>query len=226
MASRKKQSSAAGINFFIIIFTALFAQLLGHYHGDGLIIGSNFFLSWVLLRIVIPVAVLLALRVPFSRLGLGLPQVDRKMARLLIGGIIAVMAVFSGIYFLQGYFNTYGSTFGAASRLERFANFMVFTSSTLTGWEFIHRCFLLMGLQYVLTERDRVDPAVAARVAIVIVWIFEVVFHFIKPEVEALGLLVGSPLLSWLAIRTKSIWLAFLMHLLVEILFILALIMR
>ena len=224
MAGRKERMT--GGHFFIIVFTALFAQLLGHYHAASLVIGSNFFLSWVLLRIVIPVAVLCALRVPVSRLGLGLPQIDKRMARLLVGGIIAVAAAFSGIYFLQGYFNSYGSAFGAANRLERFANFMIFTSSTLTGWEFIHRCFLLMGINYVLSDRERIDPAAAARIAIAIVWVFEVVFHFIKPEVEALGLLVGSPLLSWLALRTKSIWLAFLMHLLVEVLFITALILQ
>jgi membrane protease YdiL (CAAX protease family) len=78
----------------------------------------------------------------------------------------------------------------------------------------------------VFVERDGIRPETASMMAIAAVWIFEVVFHFIKPELEALGLLIGSPLLSWLALRLRSIWVSFLIHFLVELLFISALIMQ
>ena len=103
---------------------------------------------------------------------------------------------------------------------------MLFTGSTLTGWEFLHRGFLLMGLVYILTERERLSAPTASITAIALVWAFEVLFHFIKPELEALGMLVGSPVLSWLALRTRSIWIPFLIHLLVELLFVASLVLR
>ena len=149
--------------------------------------------------------------------------------RALLAAAAALLVVaFAGIYFMSGYFSFYSSSFRGPGdgTAERFSNFMIFTASTLTGWEFLHRAFLLMGLRYALAEREGVPERTATLVAVAVVWAFEVVFHFIKPPLEALGLLVGSPLLSWLALRTRSIWVPFLVHLLVEILFILTLIMR
>ncbi|HOD16392.1 MAG TPA: CPBP family intramembrane metalloprotease [Spirochaetota bacterium] len=214
--------------FMVIVATALAAQLIGTYFARALVVGDFFYLSWFLLRIPLPLAVLLALKVPLSEIGLGLPRVDRGMARVLVAGAVVLVAAFAGIYFMSGYFSFYSGSFAGpdGGRAGRFANFMIFTSSTLTGWEFLHRGFLLMGLRYALGLREKIPEKNAALIAAAIVWVFEVVFHFIKPPVEALGLLVGSPLLSWLALRTRSIWLPFLFHLAVEILFILSLIMR
>jgi membrane protease YdiL (CAAX protease family) len=83
-----------------------------------------------------------------------------------------------------------------------------------------------MGLFCVLSKREKLEPATAAVMAAAVTWIFEVVFHFIKPPLEPLGLLAGSPLLSYLALRTGSIWPSFVAHLLVEMLFIASLIFR
>lgn len=215
-------------SFMIIIFTALAVQFIGTYYARALVVGDYFYLSWFLLRIPLPLAVLLALKVPLSEAGLGLPRIDRRMARILAAGVVLLLAAFAGIYFMSGYFSFYSSSFRGPGEdgAARFANFMIFTASTLTGWEFLHRAFLLMGLRFVLAGREGMPERNAALMAVAIVWVFEVVFHFIKPPVEALGLLVGSPLLSWLALRTRSIWIPFLVHLLVEILFILSLILR
>jgi membrane protease YdiL (CAAX protease family) len=215
-------------SFMVIIVTAIIVQFIGSYFARALVVGDYFYLSWFLLRIPLPLLLLVALKVPLSEIGLGLPRIDRGMARALIAGAVLLVAAFACIYFMSGYFSFYSTSFrtpggGGASR---FANFMIFTSSTLTGWEFLHRAFLLMGLRYALMVQERVQERTAILIAVSVVWVFEVVFHFIKPPVEALGLLVGSPLLSWLALRTRSIWVPFLAHLLVEILFIMSLILR
>jgi membrane protease YdiL (CAAX protease family) len=212
----------------IIVFTALMAQLIGTYHAKSLIVGDYFYLLWVILRIALPIAVLMALKVPLSKIGLGLPRFDRLTKTLVIAAGIILVAAFAGIYFFKGYFSFYSAAFADphGSSLGRFVNFMIFTGSTLTGWEFLHRGFLLMGLYYVMNERDGIQAETAVRIAIAAVWVFEVVFHFIKPELEAVGLLVGSPLLSWLALRMRSIWVPFLLHFLVELLFIATLILQ
>ena len=213
----------------ILIITALCAQFLGRYFATKyFVIGNYFYSMWVILRIAIPVAVIALLKIPLNDLGLGLPKVDKTMRTVLIGASLLLIAAFAGIYFYQGYYSSYSGSFtsGAGDRAQRFMNFMIFTSSTLTGWEFIHRCFLLMGLSYLFTAREKIDPGTAGAIAVAIVWIFEVVFHFVKPPLEAGGLLIGSPLLSYLALRTGSIWPAFFMHLLVEVLFIASLIFR
>jgi len=215
-------------SFLVIIATALLAQLIGTYHASSLIVGNYFYLLWVIVRIVLPLGVLVALNIPLSRIGLGVPRFDPLTRKLVIGAAIVLVAAFGGIYFFKGYFTFYSSAFtepGGGS-YGRFVNFMIFTSSTLTGWEFFHRGFILMGIYYILTERDGIPADVAARIAIAAVWVFEVVFHFIKPELEAVGLLVGSPLLSWLALRMGSIWVPFLLHFLVELLFIATLILQ
>jgi len=49
--------------------------------------------------------------------------------------------------------------------------------------------------------------------------VFEVLHHFAKPPLEALALFAGSPLLSWIALRTGSLWIPLVAHLLIEALF-------
>ncbi len=228
MTDTKEKITSLFSPFMVIICTAIAAQLIGSYHAKSLILGDYFYLLWVILRIALPVAVLLVLKVPLAKTGLGLPRFDRVTRNLVIAASIILILAFTGIYFLKGYFTFYSSAFSGSGDggLGRFANFMIFTSSTLTGWEFLHRGFLLMGLYYVLSERDAIPADTAARIAIAVVWVFEVVFHFIKPEIEALGLLVGSPFLSWLALRTRSIWVPFILHFLVELLFIATLLLQ
>lgn len=215
-------------SFIVIVFTALVVQFIGSYHAGSFVIGNYFYALWFLLRIAVPVVMLLILKVPLSQIGLGSPRFDRQTKNIVIFAVVILVAAFIGIYFMRGYFSFYSNAFAGegGGALARFANFMVFTSSTLVGWEFLHRGFLLMGVRYVLAEREGIKPQTASMIAIAVVWIFEVVFHFIKPELEALGLLLGSPLLSWLALRLRSIWVSFLIHFLVELLFITALIMQ
>src|SRR4030042_609318 len=142
----QKQKTPSSYSFFIIIFTALLVQLVGSYYAKYFIIGGSFYLLWVLLRILVPVLVIMLMRMPFPRMGLGVPRIDRNMGRILIIGVGILIAVFAGIYFLQGYFAFYSNSFNGQGGLARFAGFMIFTGSTLTGWGVSLRSFLLMGV--------------------------------------------------------------------------------
>lgn len=212
-----------------MVFAAICIQLAGRYHAaQTLVFKKYFFTLWVILRIAIPLAAIKCLKIPFSQIGLCLPRIDRKMI-VYIGLIFILLSLsFVGVYFYQDYLCSYSGSFktGRVDNFSRFVNFMIFTSSTLVGWEFLHRGFLLLGTKYILTEREGVDEKTAITIAIALVWIFEVVYHFVKPELEAIGLLIGSPVLSYMAIRSRSILLPFLIHLLVELFFIVTLIIK
>jgi len=206
----------------IIILSALLIQLLGRYHASDFRIGHYFYVSWIVLRLAVPLLILFFLRIPISQIGLRLPRADKYAFRVIVLMNAGLFVTFIGIRLFPGYLNTYAHTFGYDS-FTRFVNFTVFTISTLTGWEFLHRGFLLMGIVYVLTEKEGLPKGSAEKLAILFVWIFEVVFHFIKPEMEALGMLVGSPLLCYIALRTRSIWTAFFLHSCFEFIFIFSL---
>ncbi len=215
--------------FMALIATALLVQYIGRYYATHhLVVGHYFYLLWVILRIVIPTAVLILLKVPLTALGFGAPKIDPSFRSVLLVMGVVFLSAFAGIYFCQGYFNFYSGHFakGGHGDMERFLNFMLFTASTLPGWEFLHRCFLLMGVRYVLAKRERLSLRHATLIAVAVCWVFEVIFHFTKPMLESAGLMIGSPLLSYIALRTDSIWIAFTGHLLVEILFIVFLIVR
>jgi hypothetical protein len=215
--------------FIVIIATALIVQLVGRYYASRyLVLGNYFYLLWVLLRIVVPVVVLSVLRVPVSGLGLGVPKINRRFRNALL--IMAFVLIAGGVvvYWSSNYFGLYSTSFakGGHTGPERFVSFMIFTSSTLTGWEFLHRSFLLMGLRYLLSVKKGFALQEASLIALSVCWVFEVVFHFTKPLLEPVSLIIGSPLLSYIALRTGSIWIPFFAHLLVETFFILAVIIR
>ena len=77
----------------ILVGTAILVQLLGSYF-PVMIKGTKFFISWTLLRIGVPLIVILILRIPLSRIGLGLPRVDRKMWKMLILVFAALLIIF------------------------------------------------------------------------------------------------------------------------------------
>jgi hypothetical protein len=204
----------------IMVGSALLIQLLGRYHAHDFTIG-HFYYSWVFLRIVIPLILIWMLRIPFNELGLSLPKFDRFLIILVIITLFGLLGIYLVIHFSPQYLGYYAKAFGPFDG-GRFNNFMIFTLSTLTGWEFIHRSFLLMGIIHILGRNDHLGDSITHQTAIGIVWIFEVLFHLIKPKMEAVGLLMGSPFLSYITIKTGSIWPAFLIHLGVEIVFILS----
>lgn len=204
----------------MLVGSALLIQLLGRYHAHNFTIG-HFYYSWVFLRIVVPFFLIWMLRIPIAQIGLSLPTFDRFLMVLAILTLFGLAGIYLIILFSPQYLGYYANAFGPFDG-SRIANFMIFTLSTLTGWEFLHRSFLLMGIVYILGRNDRGDTTTARQTAVVIVWTFEVLFHLIKPKMEAVGMLLGSPFLSYVTLKTGSIWPAFLIHLGVEIVFILS----
>jgi hypothetical protein len=194
------ESFSSKYSFPILIGTALLIQILGRYHAHNFAVG-HFYYSWVLLRIIIPLTLIQALRIPFSKLGLGLPAFDRFLKTLGIISLFGLFAIYFIIHLSPHYLGYYAKGWGALD-VDRFVNFMVFTLSTLTGWEFLHRSFLLMGIVCILGRNNRVDKPAGQQTALLIVWIFEVLFHLVKPRMEALGMLVGSPFLSYVTLKT------------------------
>jgi len=204
----------------IIIGSALLIQLLGRYHAHDFKIGYLYY-SWILLRILFPVIILYFLKTPFTQLGLKPPTIDRFLKRLIPLSIGGLFGIYLAINASPGYLATYANHYGPDC-LTRLTNFSIFTLSTLTGWEFLHRGFLLLGITYLLTEKEGLDRGQAGGIALLFVWVFEVLFHFVKPSMEAFGMLLGSPFLSYITLRTGSIWPAFLLHLGVELVFIIS----
>jgi membrane protease YdiL (CAAX protease family) len=87
-------------------------------------------------------------------------------------------------------------------------------------WELFFRGFLLFGLREVLRAggRDGADT-----IAILVTASFEVLYHFIKPSpLEACGMLLGSPILSYVALRHGSVWIPLLGHVWIEYLWFMA----
>lgn len=215
--------------FFIIIFSCLVAQFLNHYYAVQFRTGGHFYYGYLVTCFGIPLIVTLLLKIPFSQLGLGLPAIDRKTGKILLILFIALLVLFISARVFQFFiFHEYTDKFIAldSKKFSQFINFTFFTLSTLPSWEFLHRAFLLFGIIYALSEQTEIPEDHIQKIAITIVWIFEVMFHLVKPQYETLGMLVGSPVLSYLAIKSRSVWTAFILHLYVELLFIAAIIFR
>lgn len=217
----RKEILPAGSVLPIMIGSALLLQMTGRYHAHDFAIG-HFYYGWLVLRIVVPGIILRLVAAPISEIGLGLPASDRFLRLLGIIAVIGLLVIYVILRFSPEYLGHYTKAFGGTSG-ARLANFLVFTLSTLTGWEFLHRSFLLMATVYFLQKEHRLKRGTARMLAVMMVWIFEVMFHLVKPPLEALGMLLGSPVLSYVTLRTGSIWPAFTIHLGVEAIFILAL---
>lgn len=203
-----------------VFMTALLAQLFGHYFASSYLrIADRFFGLWVLLRIVIPAAVVIWLAIPFSQLFLGRPQWSKSSKRAFIGGLVIVAGI---LVFLQFFGDSYLGNYRRhpyADPWAKFQGFLIFTSSTMIGWELLHRCFLLGGLRYCLHNRLKVDAATASLIAVLFTCAFEVIFHLKKPIYESLGLVLASPFFCWLTLTTRSVWPALILHLCIEVAF-------
>ena len=229
----QKSSFFQDYAIYIIIVTVLIVQILGHFvfrwkPFNG-VPWNNFMLSWVILRFGLPAIAIYALGIPLSRLGLGRPKMTPGLWKIFGAMLLAGLLVIGGLYFYQGYYSTYSGSFGSGSmdKLTRFARFFVFTVSTLPGYEFLYRSFLLLGLFYILTEVQGVDKKPAEHLVVAIVCVFDVLYHFIKPvPVEPIAYLIGSPIFSYAVLRTGSVWSSLFIHMLVEILFIASLVFR
>ncbi len=206
----------------ILIISVLFFQILGSYLANHVLDLGKFKTLWVILRIVCPFVIILLLSIPLRHLYFSFPRINRKNSILLLMAAFAVLAIFAYLQlFADDYINYYrkGQSLEALRAQGKFEGFLLFTLSTIIGWEILHRGFLLGGLQYCFSHHLRIQPFVAAAIAILFVCVFEALFHIKKPMIEALGMIVASPVLCLLTIKTNSIWPALILHLAIELAF-------
>lgn len=219
--------SRPGIRDVIVLFaTAIAVQAICRYFPEVWLWHGQFYGLRFALRLAAPVAVAVALRWSPADLGLARPLLDRGSIAAAAFCVFLASAIVPLVRFAPAYQQQYwqwsSDAFSFAGRAKSFA---LFTASSLIGWEFLHRGFLLFGLKRAL-DRDGVPgkpvaPASAAVIAVCVTAAFEVLFHFTKPGLEAAGMMIASPLLSFLALRTRSLWIPLAIHLYIEALFFL-----
>lgn len=209
----------------LILLSALVVQLVGRYYAKFLIVDHFYWIPF-LTRFGVPLLIVFLLfRWRLLDLGLGRPQLNRA-AKIWMGvGLVLIPLVVSSVRFNEAYLGAYPQYVNDlvpwGDRLERF---FFFTLSTFFSWAFLHRGFLLFGIQKVLREEEKLSEPLAHQLAILYVMCFEVLYHILKPDLEAFGLLLASPLFSWLALKTKSLWVPTALHFYIEACFILTLI--
>lgn len=194
-------------------------QNLCHYHYERFLVGE-----WRLfdmgLQIGAPLFLALAIfKMSLSNLYLGRPHFTRATtlwsAVVLVASPILIY-IFSQHEGIQNYY------FGRPTS-ERISFFAVFTLSTIPGWEFLHRGFFLGAFIVLLKKEVQIPKMVAEKLALLIILSFEVLYHHSKPELEAWGLLLLSPILTWITYQSRSLWPALILHLWVELWFFLSL---
>jgi len=206
----------------LLIGTALAVQAFVNYWGQSepALRWDGFFYATALARTLVPaVCALVVLRIAWPRLGFGVPHVPRRDLMALSLAFVLGTGVALLLLQLESYQDAYSDVrFGDFG--SRFSRWAQFTLSTTVPWEILHRGFLLHGIRE-LCVRGGIPSARAATLAILFTACFEVLFHFGKPPIEALGLLIGSPILSVMAFRYRSIWIPLLIHVWIELLWFL-----
>jgi membrane protease YdiL (CAAX protease family) len=204
-------------HLIILIGTAVFVQLIGRYYSVPFLIGGYFDLWKIICILILPLCVArFYFKFSMKDLGLGRPKISRKEILYLLVFLIGVPLVISAVQMSPLYLRYYQEFRNPGVDLSiRWRNFALFTISTIFAWEFLHRGFLLFGIKKLLRPLQ-IDETLISSLAILWVMTFEVSYHFIKPDLEAWGMLALSPFLSWLAIKTKSLWIPLGLHLLIE----------
>ena len=133
------------------------------------------------------------------------------LAVLLVGGAVAVLS----IRYLPSLARVYRG-FGNLPWEERCLRglaALVWTSSWLVGWEFLHRYVLLRAVALHLP-----------RFGWLLVPLSEFTYHLQKPGWEAFGMVIFSLILTWWSLKRRNLLLPFLAHLYVELLLTAALV--
>ncbi len=208
--------------FCLLLGILLVSEVIGIYIGQSFLANEGFKGYWLLNRIVIPFIVVYLLAIPLKNLYLSKPQLS-LISPYFIG--FCVLALISLSVYLQFFAENYlqyyrnGRSLEILHEINRFQRFAIFTASTIIGWELLYRGFILGGGQYCLTKHLHVEASVATFIMAVIVCICEVTFHLNKPIFESLGMVITSPLLCYLTIKTRSLWPAMVIHLMIEFIF-------
>jgi membrane protease YdiL (CAAX protease family) len=203
--------------FAAILALGLIPQAIGAYYHLTWVSDGGFYYGTFLARMLAVLAAALLLRIPARGLGLSRPRLRRR--EIQIGGALLAVGTAAAVLLLQidSYRNAYEYV-REGDVSDRFVRWFLFTSSTTLSWEALHRGLLLFGTRHVLRQQPE-TRASADAFAIGITAAFEVLFHFRKPPLEAIAMMIGSPLLSWIGLRQGSLWVPLLLHLWVETLF-------
>ena len=202
----------------IVIGSALLVQLFVRYWGqtlDPLRVGMLYW-STAAARIAVPLAVCAALGISLAKLGLGKPRLRGREALWILGVMVAFTLAALPMLGMQSYQDAYQGLGASYGQEERWLSWASFTLSTTLTWELFYRGFLLFGLREVLRSGGRGRDADA--IAIAVTACFEVLSHLVKPPLESFAMLVGSPALSWAALRHGSVWIPLAVHVWIEFL--------
>lgn len=198
----------------ILIGSALLVQLFVVYWGQTLepLRWGMFFWGTAAARIGVPLIVCAALGVSLRKLGLGKPRLRGGEAWWMLGIMVVATLVALPLLGMQSYQSSYQgiSRFGTTGWIS-------FLVSTSFSWELFYRGFVLFGVRELLRAGGRGPDA--DTIAILFTACFEVLSHLPKPWPESFGMLLGSPVLSWFALRHRSIWIPAAGHVWIEFLF-------
>lgn len=214
--------SKPALKIYSIYLCVLLVQMLVYYYPTLWVLGSEFRASTFFSRTLAPLIVSVGMLGYSARdMGLGSPRVSPKIWKWVGLFFVLIVLAVSLLRFSQNSHEFYSYLNQPQSLGARFWSFAVFTLSTLPAWEILHRSFLLFGLKNILTRDFNLKREVVLPVVLANVCAFEVLFHFQKPMVEALGMVVASGALSWLALETESIWIPMVLHHFIEVVFFL-----
>jgi membrane protease YdiL (CAAX protease family) len=160
----------------------------------------GWFLAALVLFLVVPVALLVALREPLGEYGLGPGRWRFGLAAAgALGALMVPAAVLAARH--PGFGTHYPLAQGATGSWGLFAVYELCYALYFVGWEAIFRGYLLFGLY--------------RRIGVHAVYVLALPFalvHQSKPEAEAFGSIVAGVALGWLALRARSFWWGALLH--------------
>jgi membrane protease YdiL (CAAX protease family) len=181
----------------VIVLATLFLTMAG-YHPIG-----QPWISSLIYFVALPVLTIFAI-LRRNPLDFGLRPGNVRIwslyivATFIIG--LPILYAASRIPSLANYYKVPGFNLGRYS-METFAY--------LLAWEFIFRGFLLFGL------KDKLKDA-----SILVQMMPFVLVHLGKPELETLSTIIMGIFFGWVAYRGNSYWPAFIMHLFINISFL------
>lgn len=208
--------------FCLLMSILLVAEVIGIYIGHSFLANEGFKGYWVLSRMVLPFIVVLMLSIPIKSLYLSKPKLSHISPYFIGFCILALLGLLVYLqFFAEDYLQYYrnGRSLEILHEINRFQRFSIFTASTVIGWELLYRGFILGGGQYCLVKHLHIETSAAIFMMAVIICICEVTFHLQKPIFESLGMVIASPLLTYLTAKTRSLWPAMAIHLMIEFIF-------
>lgn len=183
------------LEYFPSFINAENAELYGHYW--------QFLCLFVLAGLVPSLYLRGGMKVPLAQFGLGLGDWKAGLQLVLVllpMVVVPLIWVAAGRSDIQGEYPMLRSLYHKPQLFWRYE--IAYVLLYYVAWEFFFRGFLLFGL-----ARD-----IGATNAILIQTISSCLIHLNKPESETLASIATGIILGIIALRTRSIWYAFVLH--------------